>query len=92
MRAANYPHICTATPDPPLIDTTLALTKFARTPLATQLSPAVEVELMFAAPVGTAYCASTSLIAVCHCTRTAVGAVAKLTCQRIARPFFGKPA
>src|SRR5271170_4017636 len=60
-----YPRICTVTPEPPEIAITFARTKFARTPVATRLSPAVSVELMFAAPVGTAYCASTSLIAVC---------------------------
>jgi hypothetical protein len=62
----TYPRICTVTPAPPEIAITFARTKFARTPVATRLSPVVSAELMFAAPVGTAYCASTSLIAVCN--------------------------
>lgn len=69
------------------MDVTFAHTKLARTPAATRLSPAVKLAVIFAAPVGIAYCASTSFIAVCSWIVTAVGAVAKLTCQRIVRPF-----
>jgi hypothetical protein len=58
-----------------------ARTKFARARVATRLSPMVSVELWFAVPGGTTYCASTSLIAVCNRMFTAVGAVAKLICQ-----------
>ena len=43
------------TPDPPVMEITLARTSFARRPLATRLSPVVSVEPMLAAPVGTAY-------------------------------------
>ena len=61
-------------PVPPEIAMTFARTKFARTPVATRLSPAVSVELMLAAPAGTAYCASTSFSAVCNWMFTDVGA------------------
>jgi hypothetical protein len=62
----GQPRICTVTPEPPVMDVTLARTKFARTPDAIKLSPDVRLVVILVAPVGIAYCASTSFIAVCN--------------------------
>src|SRR5579875_3527509 len=66
----SYASTCTVTPDPPVIEVTLARTKLARTPVTVRASPAVAVEESI-----DAYSASASTMAVCSDTLTAEGAV-----------------
>jgi hypothetical protein len=62
-----------------VIEVILARTKFARTPVTMQASPAVAVE----GPI-VAYWPSASTIAVCSAMLTAEGAVPKSVCRRFA--------
>ncbi len=43
--ARTNQEFCTVAPEPPVINTTFARTKLARTPVATRLSPVVLAEL-----------------------------------------------
>src|SRR5579875_465080 len=83
---AGYPRIWTVTPEPPEMAVILARMKLARTPETVRASPEVAVEVST-----TAYCASASFMAVSSATFTLVGAAPKSVCQRMVRPFSGKP-
>jgi hypothetical protein len=74
------------TPEPPVIEETLARMKLPRTPVMVRASPAVAVEVSMVE-----YCASGSTIAVCSAKLKADGAVPKIVRQRTVRPFSGNP-
>lgn len=69
------------------MEDTLARMKLPRTPVTVRASPDVAAD-----ESTVVYCESESTIAVCSAMLTAEGAVPKIVCQRMVRPFSGKPA